>query len=118
MHTQTNDPLILKGEETKSAKVKKGTLSLLQEGKVYQSMQGGIGIPYMHWCGQEEEYNFIVLEELQCTLTKKVELCGGKLSLKSALMVGLELLTIFQYFHFKFFIYNNLNPKHVMLGKG
>lgn len=33
-------------------------------------------------------------------------------------MVGLELLTIFQYFHFKYFIYNNLQPRHVMIGRG
>jgi hypothetical protein len=53
---------LLKGEEAKAAKSRRGALSLLQEGKVYQSMQGGIGIPYMHWCGQEEDFNFIVLE--------------------------------------------------------
>lgn len=28
-------------------------MSILQEGKILQSMQGGIGIPHMHWCGQE-----------------------------------------------------------------
>lgn len=33
-------------------------------------------------------------------------------------MVGLELVTIFQYFHFKYFTYNNLHPRHVLLGKG
>jgi hypothetical protein len=44
--------------------------------------------------------------------------CGGKLSLKSALMVGLELVAILQYFHFKYFVHNNLHPRHVLLGKG
>lgn len=52
VHSQTNERLILKGEEIKNSKPKRGCLSLLQEGKIYQSMQGGIGIPYMHWCGQ------------------------------------------------------------------
>ena len=52
IHSQTNQLLVLKGEEVKSAKQKRGGLSPLQEGKLYQSMQGGIGIPYMHWCGQ------------------------------------------------------------------
>jgi hypothetical protein len=68
VHTQTNQSLVLKGEEIKNAKPKRGTLSLLQEGKVFQSMQGGIGIPYMHWCGQEEDFNFIVLEEMDCSI--------------------------------------------------
>ena len=83
MHTQTNEPLLLKGEEAKSAKARRGALSLLQEGKVYQSMQGGIGIPYMHWCGQEEDFNFIVLEELDSSIDRKVADCGGRLSVKS-----------------------------------
>lgn len=118
VHTQTNELLVLKGEEVKTAKAKKGTLSLLQEGKVYQSMQGGIGIPYMHWCGQEEDYNFIVLEEMESTIAKKLADCGGKFSVKSCMMLGMELVTIFQYFHFKYFTYNNLHPRHTMIGQG
>jgi hypothetical protein len=33
-------------------------------------------------------------------------------------MVAKEVLSMLQYFHFKHFCYNNLNPKHVMLGRG
>jgi len=60
VHAQTNEPLFLKGEEYK-ARPNEHFLTLLQEGKILQIMQGGIGIPHMHWCGQEEDYNFIVL---------------------------------------------------------
>ena len=50
----------MKGDECKK---KQGPhrLTILQEGKILQTMQGGIGIPHMHWCGQEEDFNFIVL---------------------------------------------------------
>lgn len=68
VHMQTNESLIMKGEEHKATKVRKHSLTLLQEGKIYQALQGGPGIPYMHWCGQEEDYNFLVLEELDSTL--------------------------------------------------
>jgi casein kinase I homolog HRR25 len=44
--------------------------------------------------------------------------CGGRLSLKSAMMVALDLVAIFQYFHFKYYVYSNLHPRHVLLGKG
>jgi len=27
-------------------------LTILQEGKILQIMQGGTGIPHMHWCSQ------------------------------------------------------------------
>jgi hypothetical protein len=52
-------------------------------------MQGGIGIPHMHWCGQEEDYFFIVLEELSCDMSTLMKKCGGKFSLKTSLLLGI-----------------------------
>ena len=51
-------------------------------------MQGGIGIPHMQWCGQEEDYNFIVLEELERGLDVMFDKCGGKFTFKTVLMLG------------------------------
>lgn len=51
IHTQTDATLFLKGEEIKTRPALH-FLSILQEGKILQTMQGGIGIPHMHWCGQ------------------------------------------------------------------
>ena len=61
VHTQTEKSLFMKGEEYKS-RPNDQFLTILQEGKILQIMQGGTGIAHMHWCGQEEDYNFIVLE--------------------------------------------------------
>lgn len=44
--------------------------------------------------------------------------CGGKFSLKTALMIGIDMVSILQYYHFKNYIYSNINPRHIMLGKG
>ena len=44
--------VFLKGDENKR-KTPQNRLSILQEGKILQTMQGGIGIPHMHWCGTE-----------------------------------------------------------------
>ena len=115
---QTHQKIIMKGQETKSSKPKRCSLSLLQEGKIYQTMQGGLGIPYMHWCGQEEDYNFLVLQELDTTLGKLFNSCGGKFTLKTAMMLAIELVSILQYYHFKSYVYNNLCLKHILLGKG
>lgn len=81
-------------------------------------MQGGLGIPYMHWCGQEEDYNFVVLEQLGLTLQQNINRCKGKLTAKTSLMVASELIPILQYFHYKFFVFNNLNPRHILSGMG
>ena len=60
IHTQNDGFGFMKGDEAKKKNFP-GKLTILQEGKILQTMQGGIGIPHMHWCGQEEDYNFIVL---------------------------------------------------------
>lgn len=61
VHTQNDSYVFMKGDEIKK-KVPSNKLSILHEGKIMQTMQGGIGIPHMHWCGQEEDFNFIVCE--------------------------------------------------------
>jgi hypothetical protein len=58
-----------------------------------------------------------VIEELEATIDKLLNQCDGKFSLKTAVMMGIELVSILQYFHFKYFIYNNLHPQHIMIGK-
>ncbi len=38
--------------------------------------------------------------------------------MKTAIMIAKDILTILQYFHFKNVVYNNLCPKHTLIGKG
>ena len=83
-----------------------------------QLMQGGIGIPHMHWCGQEEDYNFIVLEELDNSVEGWLKKCDGRFSHKTVLMLGQDMVSILQYFHFKNFTHNQINPSNFMFGAG
>ncbi len=117
IHTQNESYVFMKGDEIKK-KNSSNRLSILQEGKILQSMQGGIGIPHMHWCGQEEDYFFIVLEELSSDMSKLMKKCGGKFSLKTTLLLGIEIISILQYYHFKNFLHCGLRPEHIMIGAG
>lgn len=47
VNVQTEEEIIIKAEESKGKK--DSPQSLLQEGKIMQGLQGGIGIPSMHW---------------------------------------------------------------------
>lgn len=75
-------------------------------------------MPHMHWCGQEEDYNFIVMEELSKNFRELLNRCDGKFSLKSSLMFGIEAISILQYYHFKNFLHCQLRPEHFMIGSG
>lgn len=43
---------------------------------------------------------------------------GGIFSRKTLLMLGQEILSILQYFHFKNFLHNQVCPENIMLGPG
>ena len=43
------------------------------------------------------------------------ERCGNKFSQKTVLMLGQQLVSILQYFHFKNFIHNQVKPSNIML---
>ena len=47
VNVQTEEEVIIKAEEAKGRR--DNPQSLLTEGKILQSLQGGIGIPSMHW---------------------------------------------------------------------
>jgi len=51
-------------------------------------------------------------------MEKLQQLCGGTFSQKTALMLGQEVISILQYFHFKNFIHNQIKPQNFMLGPG
>jgi hypothetical protein len=59
-----------------------------------------------------------VLEELGADFTTLLKKCNSKFTLKSVLMFGCEAISMIQYYHFKNFVHNHVNPKHFMIGSG
>jgi len=45
------------------------------------------GIPNLIWCGQEGDYNVLVMELLGESLESMFQLCNKKLSMKTVLMI-------------------------------
>jgi serine/threonine protein kinase len=108
---QKDEFVLVKFEEAKNR-----AKQLLAEGKCLQSLQGGIGIPNMHWCGQDEDSSIIVTELLGKNLRELKEECGGRLSLKSVLMIADSLLDIIHYLHFKMLYLRTVTPELFSVG--
>lgn len=72
----------------------------------------------MHWCGQDEDYSFIVLEEFGKSFKELLEICGGKFTLKTVLMLAEEIISILQFIHFKGFCHNQINLRNLLMGVG
>ena len=72
---------------------------LYYEAKLYQIFDGPVGIPRMYHYGKENENNILVMDLLGPSLEDLFEYCGRKFTLKTVLMVGIQMLQRIEYVH-------------------
>ena len=113
-NVQTGELVVIKAEFFKAKNA-----NILYEGKFLQMTQGCPGIPWMHWCGPEsEECNCLIVEYLGWPLNDLLKECGGTFSLKTVLMIGLQLLEILEVYHFKELVHRRVCVHSLQMGKG
>lgn len=66
---------------------------LQQETKIYRSLQGGPGVPWVMWAGKSGEYNVMVIDLLGPSLEDLFQTCNRHFSLKTVLMLGVQLVS-------------------------
>ena len=65
---------------------------LLYETKLYRILQGGVGVPNVHWFGVEGDYNVMVIDLLGPSLEDLLNYCKRKFTLKPVLMLADQML--------------------------
>lgn len=78
---------------------------LYNERKFYLIIGSITGFPKMFWFGQWENYNAIVIELLGKNLEDVFEACDNNFSLKTIVLVAIQLLDRFDYLHSKRFVW-------------
>src|SRR5579859_4443775 len=85
---------IISGEEIaiKLESVKAKHPQLEYEARVYKSLAGGVGIPFVRWFGTECDYNAMVIDLLGPSLEDLFNFCNRKFSLKTVLLLADQLV--------------------------
>ena len=83
-----------------------------------KQLQGGIGIPNLHWFGVEAGLNIMAIDLLGPSLEDMFCLCQKKFTLKTVLMLAEQLIQRIEYFHQQSIIHRDIKPENFLLGLG
>ncbi|XP_004054443.2 casein kinase I [Gorilla gorilla gorilla] len=91
---------------------------LLYERKLYTILQGGVGIPHMHWYGQEKDNNVLVMDFLGPSLEDLFNFCSRRFTMKPVLMLADQMISRIEYVHTKNFLHRDIKPDNFLMGTG
>jgi serine/threonine protein kinase len=107
-HIRTGELVAVKIER------KSDSSSLKNEAKIYQYLAKEPGFLHLKWYQTDEEYNYLVIDLLVCSLTKLVRV-KGSLDLKIVLQLGIQMIKRIETLHNKYLLHRDIKPDNFML---
>eukprot|EP01031_Cornospumella_fuschlensis_P026778 gene26778-32357_t len=92
--------------------------SLPEEHRIYQELDGAYGTAELKWYGTQGEDNMLVLEQLGPSLQDLFDYCGKPFTLKTVLMLAVQMLDRLEFVHSKHYIHRGVKPGNFVMGTG
>ena len=89
---------------------------LVHESRVLEALSCIKGIPKLHFISQEPSSISMVTDLLGPSFEELLNLSNRKMSLKSVLMLALQLFQLFEAIHNKNFIHRDIKPQNFLIG--
>lgn len=67
---------------------------LMQESKIYKTLMGGTGVPWIMWSGRQGDYNVMIIDLLGPSLEDLFKRCNRHFSLKTVLLLADQLVCL------------------------
>ncbi|KAJ7743962.1 kinase-like domain-containing protein [Mycena maculata] len=91
---------------------------LKQESKIYKTLMGGTGVPWIMWSGRQGDYNVMVIDLLGPSLEDLFKMCNRHFSLKTVLLLTDQLISRIEFIHNHGFVHRDVKPANFVMGTG